>query len=291
MCRRPDGSPDGGPDHSAPTRSQAPPSARARRSALLGALLLLALGPTAPAGAEWKIAMRVTGEDGAEKPGRIYLDGDDLRLEVDAEPAVRVIFRGDGPALYHLDAASRTYTVMDRATAERVSEEWAAARRAMELQLAALPPEQRAALERMMPSPPAPAERPQLAVVETDRTRQVDGRSCRIRELRRDGEPSGELCVIDWDEAGISRTDLRAFRDMARFQQDLVREAAGPFASALASQPFDAFEELDGYPVESRTGSGPGGRTTMALPRKQETDPSRYRPPEDWTRRALVPAR
>jgi hypothetical protein len=266
-----------------------PIGAMSGAAAFLAAVLLAV--PSGPADAEWLIEMQVTDDAGHERPGRIYLDGDDLRIEVDQDPPVQIIYSDDGPALIHLDPAARTYTVMDRELASQVSGEMQAARRAMEAQLAALPPEQRAALERMMPQPPAASERPKLEVVRTDRSRQVDGRTCRVRELRRGTEVTTELCVIDWKEAGIGRTQLRAFREMARFQQDLVREAAGPFAGALESQPFDAYEELDGYPVETRPLRGAEGYTRMGLPRKQETDPARYRPPEGWSRRALVPGR
>ncbi|MGH0035534.1 MAG: hypothetical protein ACQGVK_10970 [Myxococcota bacterium] len=258
-------------------------------AAALFIVLALALA-AGPAGAEWLIEMQVT-EGGAERPGRIYLDGGNLRLELDDEPPARLIYREDGPSLIHLDSTDQTYLVLDRKAASQVNDELAAAKRAMETQMAALPPEQRAALERMMPGAPAASERPALQIVPTERTRQVDGRSCRVRELRRGGELTGELCVIDWKQAGIARRELRAFRDLARFQQDLVREAAGPYGAALASQPFDAFDGLDGYPVESRQLGGRGGRTRMGLPQERDTDPSRYRPPEGWRQRSLMPGR
>jgi hypothetical protein len=253
--------------------------------------LILALSAAAPADAEWQIDMQVHEDGGSAQAGRIYLDGDNLRLEMDDAAAGAIVYRGDGPTLLHVDPSSKTYVVMDRATAEQVGGEIESARRAMELQLAALPPEQRAALQRMMPTPPTSESRPDVEVVETDRTRRVDGHACRVRELRRGGEPTGELCVVDWKTAGIGRSDLRAFRDMARFRQELLRQAAGPFASALASQPFDAFEKLDGYPVESRNLGAHASRTTMSLPRKQDTDAGRYRAPEGYRQRSLMPGR
>jgi len=259
--------------------------------ARIGACLaaLCALVPAASTSADWLIETRISGSDAVEHPGRIYLDGSNLRIEVDDKPPTRVIFLGSGPEMQVLDDERRKVAVLDGATLKHLSQQMSAAQKAVEARMASLPPEQRAALEAMMPKPSAPPA--PLSLEKTDRTRDLDGHTCRVRELRRGSEPAGEICVISWKEAGIDRSDLRAFRDLGKFQSEMTAGVAGPWTRKLSSQPYEVFDQLDGYPIATQQVRGEKVVATghLALPRKVPGDEGRYQAPEDWPHVAIGP--
>ncbi len=264
--------------------------ARWRAQGVVAAIAFAIAAPAAGAGVE--IALERIDAGTAEAAGRLLVDGPRLRLEPPAtgdDAPGGVIFRADRVLLWLLDPTARSALQLERAELEARARELGAARRELEARLATLPADQRAVLERMLgtraPSPPSAP----LELRATDRVDHVDGRRCRVRELTRGDEVAGSLCVVDWDEAGVARRELSVFRELARFQRGLLETAgiAAGFAGvdrALAAQPFEVFDALDGFPLESRVRRPGGGEevTRLRVVGRPVLEESDFVPPLGW---------
>jgi hypothetical protein len=88
----------------------------------------------------------------AEKPSisKMWFDGGRMRTErtqPDGESQI-VVFKNQ--AMYMLEPKSKSYRVIDKATAERMGSQVADAKKKMEERMAAMPPEQRQKMQEMM---------------------------------------------------------------------------------------------------------------------------------------------
>jgi hypothetical protein len=269
-----------------------------RRKGILTGIALLA---AAAAGADVVIETetrdpRVPRGSGAPiERGRIWIDGLRLRAETGSSAGAGVVIflgGGDGPRIWTLDPADRSYVEIDRETLGRVGERLARARREMEARMASLPPEQRAAVARMM-GDRAPVSAP-LEAIDTGESDQVGERTCRRYRLVRGGESQGDVCVLSWKEAGVRRTQLRVFRELARFQRDVIESLGAAPGGQLGALPFEVFDQLDGFPLRTRRlQDGTAIReTTFRLVdgagRKGAGD-ARFALPADYRRRELLP--
>ena len=138
-----------------------------RNTIALSISTLLLLSPVAYAGVVMDmVTMNASGQE--TERSRIYAQSRKIRMEqVDGnETAATMIFLGS--EFLYIDHEEKSYIVMDEAMLDEVSTKIDEAMKAMEAQLASMPPEQRAMVEQMMkgqmqgmtaqqaPSSPAP---------------------------------------------------------------------------------------------------------------------------------------
>jgi hypothetical protein len=223
------------------------------RPALAGALLAALL---APAAARPGVLIETETRDPRQPQapalhGRIWIDGPKLRLETlegDDDDARVAIFRGDRDLLWTLDPDGRHYAQIDRDALDQLGE----ARREMRRRLEALPPEQRAALERMLRGNTPDRDEAPLELEETDEEVVLGDRRCRAVALHRDGQERGQVCTVGFGDVGVPRRELRVFRSLARFQRSLIEVLGAPPGGDLGRQPFQVFDRLGGFPLRTQ---------------------------------------
>ena len=101
---------------------------------------------------------------------------------------------------YIIDDKDKTYVMFDKATMEQLAKKISDAMEKMKAQLAQLPPEQRAQMEQMMPGLSGSDHKWTVDVVDTGKSDKVDGRNCRIWDVKRDGKLSDQICVVAYSD-------------------------------------------------------------------------------------------
>lgn len=259
---------------------------RPSRVALLALLLGLALPTSA---LEISMETREGGSEAGREVSKMIIDGRRLRLQTPDDKGY-MIFLGADQTMYAVDPSSKSYVRFDEALAKQVGATLSQARKQMEEQLKNVPPEQRAMVERMMagrmPIADTPKKRSPLAVRATSETKTVDGISCQVSHVLRDGKVEGHLCIASWSDSGVDQSDLRVFRDMAAFYHEILN-AMGTNAPDLGGHPFEVFDQLDGFPIlASEIEDGRTVRETRMRPVDTgKPDDSVFAPPPDYTLR------
>lgn len=184
----------------------------------------------------------------------IYAQGAMLRMEPAASQAddSTFIFRDD--TLYLLDEKKKQAQTISKQDMHELSAQLGDAMKQMEAQLADLPPEQRAMMEKMMkdrmPSGMGKAGPPRR--IKTGGSERVGDYSCTVRTMYAGDEKIWEVCSAA--DAGDAAEALEAFRAMSEFTGSL-RESLQqmPFGKMLQlDTPFHAMGELEGFPVRVR---------------------------------------
>lgn len=220
---------------------------------------------------------------------KLWVEGKRLRTQADADGRY-AIFKED--ALYVVDPAKKSYTVMDRAALAQLSERMAGLRAQLQSRLAALPPDQRAQIEKMM-GPAAGGAAPAIAqsVQQTSRTDSAAGISCTVWEVTEANVKVRELCVAP--AASVpGGADLMAM--MKTFVAS-IKQVMGSFGSMagndLLSQTWSNFTAIDGLPLITRTFAGGVATEESKLTsiRTESIPASTFEVPADYTSRALFP--
>ncbi len=153
---------------------------------------------------------------------KMWFDGGRMRterLEEDGDTQV-VVFKDQ--ALYMLEPKSKSYRTIDKATAQRLGDQVAQAKKKMEERMAAMPPEQRQKMQEMMAKMGGGAaaglfggKAPERTVKNTGRTESVAGIKCTIWEALEEGQKDQELCAAA--PASIPGGDeiMKTFREIA----------------------------------------------------------------------------
>jgi hypothetical protein len=282
--------------HSIPAR----PISRARHArrrwrptaaiALLAALALLA----PPSAADLLLTTETRKRPGAgeiQRRGRIWLADDRIRLELTDTATgehATVIFRGDLGLYWALDPAHERYLQIDRATMAHLGERVRATRREMAAKLEQMSPADRARAEAMLADlmPPAAAPRRER-VRATGEHATVSGLETRRSELLAGERIVGEAFWAPFAAVGIEREQLSVFGALAAFQRDLMQTLGGAAGAHFGGEPFELFEQLDGYPLLIRrlNEGGVESETRFEVPERVGADETRYAPPAGYTRR------
>ena len=102
---------------------------------------------------------------------------------------------------------------------EQLAKKINAAMAQMKEQLAKLPPEQRAQMEQTMPGMSGDGKQWAVEAIDTGKSDKVDGRACRIWDVKRNGELDDQLCVVPYSSlAGQGKLPgrVREFRQGVR---------------------------------------------------------------------------
>lgn len=220
------------------------------------AAALLAAG-TALGGVD--IKTRTEGREGVS--GRMRAQGNQLRMDTEAPPsgagATSIVFDASKNLLRIYRHEDKSYFEIDEKYAEQIGAQMAEARKKMEEQLARMPPEQRAMMEKMMeggalPFPPSDEsqKRPPLDAKPTGETETVGGIPCTSYALTRGGEKKGDVCAASWNALEIEAADVVAVKKLGAFQSKL----SDSFGASITGgeQPFELLERIDGFPLRTR---------------------------------------
>lgn len=229
------------------------PRRLAHRFAVLAAILATTQPSDALAGLRITSETAHRGGPSEVEHGQILIEGQRLRLELetgrDSAAPDALVFRGDRKLVWLLYADEQSYAVLDREELERLRGRLESTRAEVEARLATLTREERILAERALGTAGTLAPGEPETARETDERREIDGHPCRRYLLERAGAKVGDVWVTPFGELGVKKRHLRVFRSLADFQRRLVSALGRPPGLALASQPFEVFDRLDGFPI------------------------------------------
>jgi hypothetical protein len=227
------------------------------RTIALAILLLVVGGEGALAGSVIETEARDLGSDPLPtRRGVVNLEPERMRLDV-PEASSTVIYRGDLDLVWIVDHRDRTFVLIDRATMNELSRRMAEAKAELRARLAAMPPELRGSMERLLGEESQPgAERDvEIAVRETGRTERLDDLECTEFELRRREETIAVACTAEWESAAVEPESFRPIGEMGSFlRRTLSVMPVFPDGSIRSGEldALDAIGRLDGVPLRIR---------------------------------------
>jgi hypothetical protein len=232
--------------------------------------------------------------DGSDAPttSKMWFDGGRMRTERaehDGDKDI-VIFRNQ--ALYTIDAKSKSYRVIDKATAEKLGSQMAAARKEMEARMAALPPEQRKRMEEMMANlgngaaaAMMPGAKPRERTLKnTGRTETVAGIKCTVWEAFEEGEKDQELCAAPAGSLPGGDEVLRTFREIASMLSSFTDKLG-----VHSDEPWRDMETINGVPILTREFDDGKASSEMRLTavRKESVPASSFDVPAGYAEKKL----
>jgi hypothetical protein len=184
--------------------------------------------------------------DKTELAQKMYVQDGSGRF-VDAQGNVTLVRSG---TLYIIDEADKSYVVVDKATLEQLAKKMAAAMAEMKEQLAKLPPDQRAQVEQMMPGMSSKDRTWVVEAIDTGKSDKVDGRSCRVWDIKREGVLDDQWCVVPYATLPGKENLSAAFANFAKVFEEMAKSV--PMLSGMISNEFGAQSKVNGFPVRSR---------------------------------------
>jgi len=179
---------------------------------------------------------------------KMYVQSGNGRF-VDADGRITLI---KGDTMYMVDDTDKTYIVFDKATMEQLAKQLNEAMARMKEQLAKLPPEQRAQAEQMMGGSGMMADGKQwtVDVADTGKSDKVDGRSCKLWNVTRNGELDEQICVVPFSTMPGKEDFQGVFTKFARNFEEMAKSV--PMLSGMMASEFSAQVKANGFPVRRR---------------------------------------
>jgi len=185
----------------------------------------------------------------SELAQKMYVEGGNGRF-VDEEGRATII---KGNTMVIVDDNDRTYISFDKATMEQLAKQIAAAMDRMKEQVSKMPPEQRAQVEAMMAKTPGMGgenQKWEVEALDTGKSDKVDGRACRVWDIKRNGELDDQLCVVPFAQLPGKENFQAVFANFAKVFEEMAK--AVPMLSGVMSNEFGAQAKVGGFPVRSR---------------------------------------
>ena len=177
---------------------------------------------------------------------KIYVQNGNGRF-VDADGHTTLIKNG---TFYVIDDTDKTYVMFDKATMEQLAKKISDAMEKMKAQLAKLPPEQRAQMEQMMPGLSGGDKKWSVEVIDLGKSDKVDGRNCRIWDVKRDGKLSDQICVVPYSDLPGKENFQVMFANFAKVFEEMAKSV--PMMAGMMTNEFSAQSKVNGFPVRSR---------------------------------------
>jgi hypothetical protein len=232
--------------------------------------------------------------DGSKSPvtSKMWFDGGRMRTERSGEREL-VIFRSEG--MYTIDSQTKTYRVIDKATAEKMGAQVANAKKQMEARMAAMPPEQRKKMEEMMAklgqggaAAMLPgAKQPQRSLKNAGRSETVAGIKCTVWEVFEDGEKEEELCAAPASSVPSGDEVIRTFKEIGAMFKSFT-DSLG--SRNPADEPWKDMETINGVPILTREFSDGKATSEMRLTvvRKESVPAASFEVPAGYTEKKFA---
>ncbi len=186
---------------------------------------------------------------------KVYAQSGKIRMDGVGQPAndqMSMIFLGE--EFLVLDHGNQTYIVVDAAMIEEVGSKMEAAMQEMKAQLANMPPEQRAMVEEMMQgqmqglmgAEPESRIPPRAVRIGAG---QWESKPCTQYAVYKGAEKTQEICSASLEEIEGVGEAMSAFENMAGFMNKLSESMPEPMGSAMAENPMELIDQIDGFPV------------------------------------------
>jgi hypothetical protein len=216
-------------------------------------LFLLTFGAlaagTAHAGVYVEMVNHDLARDTRDIAQKMYVQGGRGRF---VDPDGRATIIKDG-TLYMIDDAQKTYVVFDKPTMDALAKQLNAVMEQAKEQISKLPPDARAqAEEQLAQQMPGMASDKKWVVeaVDTGKSDKVDGRNCRLWDVKRNGELDDQLCVVAYGEMPGKENFQSVFADFAKAFEEMAKSV--PMLSGAMTNEFAAQARVNGFPVRSR---------------------------------------
>lgn len=210
-----------------------------------------------------------------------------MRVEPDSGDAL-MIFRDD--VIYNLNTKDKSYIAIDRAAMKRMADKINPALKQMQEQLAKMPPEQRAQMEKMMGNrmPGMGASAPQ-EVRKTSRTGKAAGHSCTYVEVLAGGVLEDEYCVVAPGALKGSQELIESSKKIAAMMQEMLSSLNAPWVQEMANRQPN-FDKLGGIPVMARHFSNgkPAHESTLQALRSESLPAALFEIPAGYTRKEMM---
>jgi hypothetical protein len=225
---------------------------------------------------------------------KMWFDGGRMRIErPEHDGQSLVIFKNQ--AMYAMDSRTKSYRVIDKTTAEKMSGQVAAAKKQMEARMAAMPPEQRKKMEEMMAKLgqggaagmlPGAAKAAQRSLRNTGRTDTAAGIKCTIWEVSVGGTKEEELCAAPAGSVPNGEEVIKTFRDIGAMMKSLT-DSLG--SNRDENQPWHDMETINGVPILTREFSGgkATSETRLAVVRKESVAAGSFEVPAGYTEKKI----
>jgi hypothetical protein len=233
--------------------------------------------------------------DGSDAPAtsKMWFDAGRMRTErteADGDKDI-VIFKDQ--ALYTLEPKSKSYRVIDKASAEKMGAQVAAAKKQMEARMAAMPPEQRKRMEEMMAKlgkggagAMMPGAKPRQRMLKnTGRTETVAGIKCTVWEAFEEGEKDEELCAAPAGSVPGGDEMMKTFREVSA----MLSAFTDSLGSHESHEPWRDLETINGVPILTRDFDDGKATSEMRLTvvRKESVPGSSFEVPAGYARKKL----
>jgi hypothetical protein len=197
-----------------------------------------------------------------------------------------------GSSIIMVDDKRKEYREMTKEDMKKMAEQAGAAMKRMHEQMKNMKPEQRAMMEKMMGNKipggigGVGSDKPDTWEAKNlNKTGNVEGRTCQVWSMSRNGALFEELCVVPYNTLPGKENLDKVFKEMAAAFADLAK------ASPNADQTAKAFAAINGYPVRTRYYEADGKfRPTETVLTKwvEESIPaSTFDPPAGYAKKAL----
>jgi hypothetical protein len=254
----------------------------------------LAICATAHAGVYLESVDKELDGSGTPTTSRMWFDGGRMRTERNERAGDQDIVIFKNQSLYTIDSKSKSYRVIDKATAEKMGGQVAAAKKQMEARMAAMPPEQRKKMEEMMAKlgkggagamMPGAKQR-QRTLKNSSRTETVAGIKCTVWEAFEDDKKEEELCAAAPGSIPGGDDVIKTFREisamLSSFTDKLGTRSAG-------DEPWRDMETINGVPILTRDfdNGKATSETRLTVARKESVPGSSFEVPAGFSEKKL----
>jgi hypothetical protein len=201
----------------------------------------------------------------------------------------KTIYRGDKQTIWHLDLVAKSYLELDQASMQALGEQMAAAVQQMRDKLAQLPPEQRAAAEKMLQdSGGTSGSGLKIEVKPVGEKKTLEGKSCERWDVLVEGKRMSAIWVASWSAAQVQKEDFAALRDMASMFENVMR--SNPIMTRMGGGLTRGMDHIDGFPVlvQRYDGDKIVEETTFKKAERKSIEGATFEIPPGYTRRELA---
>ncbi|MBW2396999.1 MAG: hypothetical protein JRG95_22345 [Deltaproteobacteria bacterium] len=226
---------------------------RPKVSLLLIALALLIAGPLR-AGTFLILETTRLADGKVLERTELRAEGSRLRLDTDGGRS-SVIYLADQQTVRVLNHKKRSYLEVDQQTTESLARGLKRANQELRSRLEGLPASQREAAERLLNStlgPDTAKATPEVVIVPTGGTDEIEGRACREFEVLKEGTRVADVCKADFAAVGIVPETLDGLRQLAGFLRESLSALAPEGLRGRSLDALDSFDQLDGVPLRVR---------------------------------------
>jgi len=163
-----------------------------------------------------------------------------------------------GDTMYMIDDQDKSYIVFDKATMLQLANKMNSEMEKLKARMATMPPEQRAQMEQMMGGAGAMlgenGKKWTVEVTDTGKSDKVDGRTCKIWDVTRNGELDEQICVVPYSALPGKENFQAVFANFSKVFDEMSK--AVPMLAGMLGNEFAAQQKTNGYPVRQQAYEG-----------------------------------